>query len=118
MSSADRRYDEEDGSEDGAKGKLKIAVEMDKVGMGFAQIEIMLLAGGVFMTEGCLLVIASVIVRTLEVRWNNTLYHSMLLAVAMFIGVSMGCMAGGLSADQHGRRPAIMICYAGTLVML
>merc|ERR1719197_1316675 len=117
MSSTDRRYDGEDG-EDGAKGKLKIAVEMDKVGMGVAQIEIMLLAGGVFMTEGCLLVIASVIVRTLEVRWNNTLYHSMLLAVSMFIGVSMGCMAGGLSADQHGRRPAILICYAGTLVML
>ena len=29
--------------------------------------EIMLLSGGVFMVEGCLLVIASVIVRTLEV---------------------------------------------------
>merc|ERR1719353_1698089 len=119
MSTADRRYsDGESDGEDGAKGKLKIAVEMDKIGMGLAQIEIMILSGGVFMTEGCLLVIASVIVRCLEVRWNNSLYHSMLLAVAMFIGVSFGCMAGGLSADQNGRRPAILICYVGTLVML
>merc|ERR1719498_2282369 len=110
-------YDD-DGDGKGKEGKLKIAVEMDKIGMGVAQVEIMLLAGGVFMTEGCLLVIASVIVRTLEVRWENNLYHSMLLALAMFFGVSMGCMAGGLSADQHGRRPAILICYVGTLVML
>jgi AAHS family benzoate transporter-like MFS transporter len=120
MSSTDRRYadGESDGEDGNAKGKLKIAVEMDKVGMGVAQIEIMILSGGVFMTEGCLLVIASVIVRTLEVRWGTTLFHSMLLAVAMFLGVSMGCMAGGLSADQHGRRPAILVCYVGTLVML
>jgi len=115
---SESRIHDDDTDDEGPKGKLRIAVEMDKLGMGFAQIEIMILAGGVFMTEGCLLVIASVIVRTLEVRWGNSLYHSMLLAVAMFVGVSFGCMAGGLSADQHGRRPAILICYAGTLVML
>jgi MFS family permease len=118
MSSSLRSRQDGDDDEEEPKGKLKIAVEMDKIGMGFAQIEIMILAGGVFMTEGCLLVIASVIVRALEVRWENTLYHSMLLAVAMFIGVSIGCMAGGLAADQSGRRPAILVCYAGTLVVL
>jgi len=118
-SAAPGRYaDGESDGEDGPKGKLKIAVEMDKIGMGVAQLEIMLLAGGVFMTEGCLLVIASVIVRALEVRWQNTLFHSMLLAVAMFVGVSIGCMMGGLSADQRGRRYAILLCYVGTLVML
>jgi len=117
MGSESRIHDDDTDGE-GPKAKLRIATEMDKIGMGLAQIEIMLLSGGVFMVEGCLLVIASVIVRTLEVRWGNSLYHSMLLAVAMFVGVSFGCMAGGLSADQHGRRPAILICYAGTLVML
>merc|ERR1719424_949855 len=70
------------------------------------------------MTEGCLLVIASVIVRTLEVKWNNTVLHSMLLAVAMFVGVSFGCMIGGLNSDAYGRRPSVLVCYVGTIVML
>ena len=97
MGSESRIHDDDTDGE-GPKAKLRIATEMDKIGMGLAQIEIMLLSGGVFMVEGCLLVIASVIVRTLEVRWDNSLYHTMLLAVAMFVGVSFGCMAGLLAS--------------------
>merc|ERR1719247_2977190 len=41
--------------------------------MGLAQFETLLLAGGVFLMEGCLLVIASIVVRTLEVRWGNSI---------------------------------------------
>jgi AAHS family benzoate transporter-like MFS transporter len=105
-------------SNDDRGRKVPVAEVMDKLGTGFAQLEMMLLAGGVFMTEGCLLVIASVIVRTLEVKWNNTIFHSMLLAVSMFIGVSVGCMVGGLNSDAYGRRPAVLVCYVGTIVML
>jgi MFS family permease len=43
---------------------------------------------------------------------------SMLLAVAMFLGVSVGCMVGGLNSDTYGRRPAILVSYVGTVVML
>merc|ERR1719305_1299403 len=82
--------------------------------MGLAQFETLLLAGGVFLMEGCLLVLASIVVRTLEIRWGNSMFETTLLATSMFLGVSAGCMAGGLTADSNGRRGAILVCYAGS----
>merc|ERR1719504_27900 len=73
--------------------------------MGLAQFETLLLAGGVFLMEGCLLVIASIVVRTLELRWGNSMFETTMLATSMFLGVSLGCMTGGLIADRDGRRP-------------
>merc|ERR1719207_478651 len=86
--------------------------------MGLAQFETLLLAGGVFLMEGCLLVIASIVVRTLEVRWGNSMFETTMLATSMFLGVSLGCMTGGLIADRDGRRPAILVCYCGSAIFV
>merc|ERR1719247_3556971 len=86
--------------------------------MGLAQFETLLLAGGVFLMEGCLLVIASIVVRTLELRWGNSMFETTMLATSMFLGVSLGCMTGGLIADRDGRRPAILVCYCGSAIFV
>merc|ERR1719460_3270542 len=86
--------------------------------MGLAQFETLLLAGGVFLMEGCLLVIASIVVRTLEGRWGNSMFETTMLATSMFLGVSLGCMTGGLIADRDGRRPAILVCYCGSAIFV
>merc|ERR1719321_2463167 len=65
--------------------------------MGLAQFETLLLAGGVFLMEGCLLVIASIVVRTLELRWGDSMFETTMLATSMFLGVSLGCMTAGSS---------------------
>merc|ERR1719247_2451922 len=86
--------------------------------MGLAQFETLVLAGGVFLMEGCLLVIASIVVRTLEVRWGHSMFETTMLATSMFLGVSLGCMTGGLIADRDGRRPAILVCYCGSAIFV
>jgi len=100
------------------RGKSRVAATMNQIGMGLAQLEVLILAGGVFLVEGCLLVIASIVVRTLEVKWGNSMMQTTLLATSMFVGVSVGCMAGGIIADTDGRRPAILVCYGGTAVFV
>jgi len=99
-------------------GKSRVAATMNQIGMGLAQFETLLLAGGVFLMEGCLLVIASIVVRTLELRWGNSMFETTMLATSMFLGVSLGCMTGGLIADRDGRRPAILVCYCGSAIFV
>lgn len=96
----------------------RVANSLDRIGLGFAQLEVLFLAGGVFLVEGMLLVISGIVVRTLEVRWNQSLWHTTALATSTFLGVTMGTVVGGAYSDVVGRRPAIMFCYSGSIVLV
>ena len=41
----------------------------------------------------------------------NFLPLARLLQSAIFIGVTIGTLAGGVFADRYGRRPAVLLSY-------
>lgn len=95
-----------------ARHAAQAAVE--HIGMGWSQFETLMLAGGVFAMEGMVLIIAGIIARTLEAKWDQHLGHTTALVTCLFLGVTVGTIVGGMASDSHGRRPVILTCYAGS----
>jgi len=99
-----------------AAHKATVYGAIEEIGIGWQQFYTLCLAGGIFIVEGALLVIAGIVVRTLEVRWGHSLAHTTLLVTGLFIGITFGTICGGFVSDTQGRRKVIVQSYGGTLV--
>jgi len=49
-------------------------------------------------------------------KWGVTRAEATLLQSAIFVGVTIGTLLGGVFADRHGRRPAMLLSYMLLLV--
>lgn len=84
-----------------------------RLGPGPYQLQILLLAGGVYAAEGCALLILSVIARGLIVVWELPTYQAGAMAAILFAGLLLGTSLGGLACDRCGRRLPVLVTYGG-----
>jgi MFS family permease len=79
---------------------------------------LMLLAGGIYASEGALLLIISHVAKGLVVAWDLSPLHVGAVTFAVFAGLTVGTLAGGFASDAYGRRLPILITYCGLVIFL
>lgn len=86
---------------------------IERIGPGPYQLVVLLLGGGVYLAEGSLLLMLSIIAKSLIIRWDLDVVYAGAIASFIFIGLLIGTIAGGFFCDRHGRRLPIMMTYLG-----
>lgn len=101
-----------------ASGSLKwIDPLVDRCGFGRYQLLLLIQTGATSFASASIFVILGSMVSHLPLRtWGVSGVEAGLLQSAIFVGVTLGTLIGGIFADRHGRRSAIMISYAFLLV--
>eukprot|EP00747_Dinoflagellata_sp_TGD_P182235 gnl/TRDRNA2_/TRDRNA2_36405_c0_seq1.p1 gnl/TRDRNA2_/TRDRNA2_36405_c0~~gnl/TRDRNA2_/TRDRNA2_36405_c0_seq1.p1 ORF type:complete len:597 (+),score=123.90 gnl/TRDRNA2_/TRDRNA2_36405_c0_seq1:164-1954(+) len=89
---------------------------IDEMGAGPYHLLVLLLAGGVYMAEGALLLMLSIIAKGLIAKWDLSPLLAGAMATIVFVGIIMGTIVGGFACDRHGRRIPILITYLGISV--
>lgn len=85
---------------------------VDRCGFGWFQMLLLLQTGATGFASAAVFVILGSMVNHLPLaRWGATRAEATLLQSAVFIGITIGTIAGGIFADRHGRRPAMLISY-------
>jgi putative MFS transporter len=101
-----------------ASGSLKwIDPLVDRCGFGRYQILLLIQTGATNFASASMFVILGSMVTHLPLRsWGVTGVEAGLLQSAIFVGVTLGTLIGGVFADRFGRRSAVMVSYAFLLV--
>jgi len=79
---------------------------------------VLCLGGGVYTAEGSLLLMLSVIAKSLIIRWKLSAMFAGAMVTVIFTGLLVGTIAGGFLCDRFGRRLPILTTYAGMTVFL
>jgi len=108
--------EEEEDPKVSARGQLNNAIT--QIGPGPYQLIVLLLGGGVYMAEGSLLLMLSVIAKSLIIRWKLSAYFAGAMVSIIFCGLLIGTILGGSMADRYGRRMPILVTYAGMTLFL
>jgi putative MFS transporter len=77
---------------------------LDKIGVGRFQMFLLLICGGGWFLDGCLLSLIPFIIPTLEIQWGLSKTQSGLMAAAISVGMIFGSYFGGILSDKYGRR--------------
>lgn len=99
-----------------ARYQLNQAITL--IGPGPYQLVVLCLGGGVYMAEGSLLLMLSVIAKSLIVRWRLSVMFAGAMVSIIFCGLLAGTIMGGFMCDRYGRRMPILVTYAGIVVFL
>merc|ERR1719424_415669 len=83
------------------------------IGPGPYQLIVLCLGGGVYTAEGSLLLMLSVIAKSLIIRWKLSAMFAGAMVTVIFTGLLVGTILGGSMADRYGRRMPILVTYAG-----
>lgn len=89
---------------------------VDDVGMGTYQWVQLLLVGGVLMSDGAEILVASSMLKALGTAWGLTPLIRGLMMSIIFVGVCFGGLIGGNIADVYGRRRGIICSYVGIVI--
>jgi MFS family permease len=98
--------------------QLQLNNAISQIGPGPYQLVVLLLGGGVYMAEGSLLLMLSVIAKSLIARWKLSALFAGAMVSIIFCGLLFGTIAGGFLCDRYGRRPAILVTYGGITIFL
>jgi len=99
-----------------ARFQLNNAITL--IGPGPYQLVVLCLGGGVYMAEGSLLLMLSVIAKSLIERWRLSVLFAGAMISIIFFGLLAGTILGGFLCDRYGRRMPILVTYAGITVFL
>jgi MFS family permease len=88
------------------------------IGPGPYQLIILLLGGGVYTAEGSLLLMLSVIAKSLIQKWQLSALFAGAMVSIVFTGLLAGTIIGGFLCDRYGRRMPILATYAGITLFL
>merc|ERR1719446_586386 len=102
--------------ENAARVQLNNAITL--IGPGPYQLVVLCLGGGVYMAEGSLLLMLSVIAKNLIKRWRLSALFAGAMVSIIFCGLLIGTILGGFLCDRYGRRMPILVTYAGITVFL
>mmetsp|Transcript_71278 Transcript_71278/g.112936 ORF Transcript_71278/g.112936 Transcript_71278/m.112936 type:complete len:487 (-) Transcript_71278:83-1543(-) len=94
-------------------GSLKwIDPLVDRCGFGRYQILLLIQTGATTFASASMFVILGSMVTHLPLRsWGVTGVEAGLLQSAIFVGITVGTLFGGIFADRYGRRSAVLISY-------
>jgi len=85
---------------------------VDRCGFGWFQMLLLLQTGATGFASAAIFVILGSMVNHLPLdKWGASRAEATLLQSAIFIGVTLGTLVGGIFADRHGRRPAVLLSY-------
>lgn len=99
-----------------ARFQLNNAITL--IGPGPYQLVVLCLAGGVYMAEGSLLLMLSVIAKSLIERWKLSVLFAGAMVSIIFCGLLAGTILGGFLCDRYGRRMPILVTYGGITFFL
>jgi len=112
--------DAEDGDAKG--GNITVRTQLndaiEQIGPGPYQLIVLILGGGVYMAEGSLLLMLSVIAKSLIIRWKLSALFAGAMVTILFCGLLVGTILGGFLCDRFGRRMPILVTYAGMTIFL
>jgi len=91
---------------------------MTLIGPGPYQLVVLFLGGGVYTAEGSLLLMLSVIAKSLIARWKLSVLFAGAMVSIIFCGLLIGTILGGFMCDRYGRRMPILVTYGGIVVFL
>jgi len=86
---------------------------MTLIGPGPYQLVVLFLGGGVYTAEGSLLLMLSVIAKSLIARWKLSVLFAGAMVSIIFCGLLIGTILGGFMCDRYGRRMPILVTYGG-----
>jgi len=110
---------ESDGScDEHAAARVQLNTAITMIGPGPYQLIVLCLGGGVYMAEGSLLLMLSVIAKSLIIRWKLSALFAGAMVSIIFAGLLVGTMLGGSMSDRYGRRMPILVTYFGMTVFL
>jgi len=90
---------------------------VDRCGFGWFQMLLLVQTGATGFASAAVFVILGSMVNHLPLdKWGATRAEATLLQSAIFIGVTLGTLVGGVFADRHGRRPAVLLSYTMLVV--
>mmetsp|Transcript_10888 Transcript_10888/g.19386 ORF Transcript_10888/g.19386 Transcript_10888/m.19386 type:complete len:478 (-) Transcript_10888:81-1514(-) len=96
----------------GVKGKRTLDDVIDDIGYGLAQLKVVILAGGCWMSIGALKLMHSMVSTSISNEWNLVGYQRGALVSACFAGQALGSCLGGHLSDKFGRRAPCVAMYA------
>lgn len=99
-----------------ASAQLNNAIS--QIGPGPYQLIVLCLGGGVYTAEGSLLLMLSVIAKSLIIRWKLSAMFAGAMVSIIFLGLLAGTIAGGFLCDRYGRRMPILVTYFGMTLFL
>lgn len=90
------------------------------IGPGPYQLIVLCFAGGIYASEGSLLLIVSITAKYIVHSWELPLPQitAGVIAAHIFIGLVVGTFVGGTTCDKYGRRVPILITYVGIIVFV
>jgi len=100
---------------EGALPKLQSVI--DKLGFRYAQLRIILLAGGLWLADGSELLVINVVSKTVSKEWDLTVTERGSITSSVFFGMFLGSMMSGEVGDVYGRRLPVILSYAGIAVL-
>lgn len=89
---------------------------IDDIGIGPFQFMQLILVGGIILTDGAEMLLASSLLTALQDVWHLTAMQRAMMMTLIFMGVFIGGLIGGNIADVYGRRRAILLSYVGLVV--
>jgi len=96
----------------------KVNSAIDENGLGLYQLVALCLAGGIYASEGALLLIVGHVARGLVHSWDLSPLHAGAMAMAVFVGLTLGTLFGGAACDSYGRKMPILVTYLGIVGFL
>jgi MFS family permease len=99
-----------------AREQLNSAITL--IGPGPYQLIVLCLGGGVYTAEGSLLLMLSVIAKSLIIRWKLSALFAGAMVSIIFAGLLVGTILGGFLCDRYGRRMPILVTYFGMTTFL
>jgi len=108
---------EEDADGESAAG-IQLNEAISVIGPGPYQLIVLCLAGGVYTAEGSLLLMLSVIAKSLIIRWKLSALFAGAMVSIIFCGLLFGTIIGGFLCDRYGRRMPILVTYFGMTLFL
>jgi putative MFS transporter len=85
---------------------------VDSCGFGRYQFLLLIQTGATSFASAAIFVILGSMISHLPLRsWGVSSVEAGLLQSAIFVGVTMGTLIGGIFADRYGRRTAILLAY-------
>lgn len=91
---------------------------IDTIGIGCYQLLVLVLAGGIYASEGALLLIVGHVAKGLVYAWDLSALQIGTMVFSVFAGITLGTLVGGFCSDTYGRRIPILCTYFGLCVFL
>eukprot|EP00746_Dinoflagellata_sp_MGD_P164518 gnl/MRDRNA2_/MRDRNA2_93179_c0_seq1.p1 gnl/MRDRNA2_/MRDRNA2_93179_c0~~gnl/MRDRNA2_/MRDRNA2_93179_c0_seq1.p1 ORF type:complete len:483 (-),score=62.44 gnl/MRDRNA2_/MRDRNA2_93179_c0_seq1:54-1502(-) len=99
-----------------ANAQSEVALIIEKLGFGWAQISQLLVGGGIWAADAAELLIIGSITRAMSKEWDISANERGAAASIIYVGIGMGNMISGPMGDRWGRKPMIVSSFIGIAV--